>query len=106
MLARLRHHRVVGRHHEHGEIDASGPGEHVLDEALVARHIDDAQPEFTQVERREADVDGDAAFLLLRQPVAVDAGECLDERSLTVVDMTGRTENQIAGHARLLCEVL
>src|SRR5260370_23408718 len=83
---------------EWGEIDAGRYRQHVFDESLVARHIDDAEAEVAQIQRGEADVDGDAAFLLLRQPVAVDAGECLDERSLTVVDMTGRTENQIARH--------
>ena len=43
MLARLRHDRIVGGDDEQGQIDAGGAGEHVLDEALVARHVDDAE---------------------------------------------------------------
>ena len=43
MFARLRHDRIVGGDDEHGEVDAGGAGEHVLDEALVAGHVDDAE---------------------------------------------------------------
>jgi hypothetical protein len=75
VLAGLRHDRVVGRDDEHGEVDAGGPGEHVLDEPLVPGHVHDAEPRAAEVEGGEPDVDGDAAGLLLRQPVAVDAGE-------------------------------
>ena len=98
VLARLRHDRVVGRDDEHGEVDAGGAGEHVLDEALVAGHVDDAEAEVAEVEGGEADVDGDAAGLLLGQAVAVDAGEGLDERGLAVVDVAGGAEDQVAWH--------
>ncbi len=66
VLARLRHDRVVGRHHEHGQVDAGGAGQHVLDETLVAGHVHDAEAEGRQIEDGEADVDGDAAGLLFR----------------------------------------
>ena len=98
VLARLRHDRVVGGDDEHGQVDAGGAGEHVLDEALVAGHVDDAEAEVAQVEGGEADVDGDAAGLLLGQAVAVDAGEGLDERGLAVVDVAGGAEDQVAWH--------
>ena len=45
VLARLRHHRIVGGNDEHGQVDAGGAGQHVLDEALVAGHVDDAEAE-------------------------------------------------------------
>src|SRR5438105_2760177 len=83
---------------------AHGAGEHVLDEALVAGDVDDAEAEVAEVEGGEADVDGDAAGLLLRQPVAVDAGEGLDERRLAVVDVAGGAQDQIAWHGCVLCE--
>ena len=70
VFAGLRHDRVVGRDDEQGEVDAGGPGEHVLDEPLVAGHVHDAEAVVAEVEAGEADVDGDAAGLLLRQPVA------------------------------------
>ena len=45
VLARLRHDRVVGGDHQHGQVDAGGAGQHVLDEALVAGHVHDAEAE-------------------------------------------------------------
>ena len=41
VLARLRHHRLVGRDDEHDEVDAADAGEHVLDEPLVPGHVDE-----------------------------------------------------------------
>ena len=43
MLARLRHHAVVGRDHQQHEIDAGRARQHVVDEPLVARHVDEAE---------------------------------------------------------------
>ena len=43
VLARLRHDALVGGDDQQREVDAAGAGEHVLDEALVARHVDDAR---------------------------------------------------------------
>jgi len=44
-----------------GEVDAGGTGEHVLDKALVARDVNDADGVLARFEGREANVDGDAA---------------------------------------------
>src|ERR1041385_2792059 len=43
MLASLRHDRIVGGDDQDDKIDAGGAGEHVLDEAFMARNIDDAE---------------------------------------------------------------
>src|SRR5690349_7297245 len=37
--------------------------------------------------KREAEIDGDTARLFFLQPVSVDAGQCLDERCLAVIDV-------------------
>ena len=42
MLLGLRHHAIVGRDREEHEIEAVRPGQHVSDEALVSRNVDDA----------------------------------------------------------------
>ena len=113
MFARLRHDRIVGSDHQDGEIDAGGAGEHVLDEAFMARHIDDAEaviapltprpsPRRREFQGCEADVDGDAARFLFGQAVAVDAGEGLDERRFAVVDMAGGAEDEIAWHGNTM----
>ena len=50
-----------------GQVDSGGAGEHVLDEAFVTRHVDDAEVEVAEVQRGEADVDRDAAGFFLGQ---------------------------------------
>ena len=88
VLARLRHHAVVRRHHQQHEVDAGRAGEHVVHEALVSRHVDEA--EHRAVGQRVegiTEVDGDAARFFFLQAIGVDAGERLDERGLAVVDM-------------------
>ena len=42
----------------------------------------------------EAEVDGDAAFLLFLQAIGVDAGQRLDQRGLAMVDMTCGSDDQ------------
>ena len=42
VLPRLRHHGLVRRDDEHGEVNPAHAREHVLDEPLVARHVNDA----------------------------------------------------------------
>ena len=81
VLAGLRHRAVVGGDDEEHEIDARDAGKHVVNEALVAGDIDEAE----RVEVREAEVDGQAAALLLGQPIGVDAGERPDEARLAVI---------------------
>ena len=53
-----------------------------------------------EVERREAELDRDAARLLLRQPVGVDAGQRADERGLAVVDVTAQSRGSARPSAR------
>ena len=64
------------------------PDDHVVDEPLVAGHVDEA--EHAAVRQRQvgvAELDRDAARLLLLQAVGVDAGERLHQRGLAVVDV-------------------
>ena len=61
VLTRLRHHAVVGRNDEQEEVDAGCAGDHGAHEALVPRHVDDAQlPPGRQRQPRKAQLDGDA----------------------------------------------
>ena len=94
VLARLRHHALVGSDHEQCEVDAGRAGEHGADESLVAGHVDHAdRPESLQAKRCEPERDRDAAALLLREPVGVDAGERPHKCGLAVVDMSRRPED-------------
>ncbi len=58
----------------------------------ASRHV-------AEVERGEAQVDGDPALLLGGQPVGVDAGQGADQGRLAVVDVPGGPEDQVARSA-------
>ena len=72
------------------EVDAPDAREHVLDEPLVSRDVDDAHlASAGQREPREAQVDGHAALLLLIEAVGVDPRKGEHERRLAMVDVSG-----------------
>ena len=52
------------------------PGQHVVHEALVARHVDEADDLAARPRPvGKAEIDGDAARLLLLQAIGIDAGQ-------------------------------
>ncbi len=95
VLVRLRPRALAGIDDEQEEVDAGRPGDHRADEALVPGHVDDrGAPAVRKLERRIAEVDRDAATLLLREAVRVLAGQCPDEPGLAVVDVTRSADRQ------------
>jgi len=108
VLARLRHHAVVECHHQQYGVDATGPGKHGVDEALVSGNIHEAE----RVSVGIAEVDGDAAALFLGQPIGVDPGERFHQGGLAVVDMTGGAydhagiEGSVIGAVQVLWTVI
>ena len=67
-----------------------GAGHHVAHEALVARHVHDAQAlAGGQRQIGKPQLDGDAPELLLLEAVRVDPGQGLDQGALAVVDVAG-----------------
>jgi hypothetical protein len=94
VLAGLGHDRLVRRHDEQDRVDAARTGEHVANEALVARNVDEGDAHSVPLRVREAQVDGDAAPLLLGQAIGVDPGERLHERGLAVIDVTRRADEE------------
>src|SRR5438105_10240738 len=84
----LRHDTFVGRDDEKHSVKTVDAGQHVANETGVAGHVHDSdQPAARQLEIREAEVDGHAPALLLFEAVGIDAGQRLDQRGLTVVDV-------------------
>ena len=72
VLARLRHHAVVGGDAHQDRSIPVAPGDHRPHEALVARHVDDREPAAArQRERRVAELDRDPARCSSGQPVGV-----------------------------------
>ena len=107
MLARLRLDRFVGGDHEEHQVDAADAGQHVLDEALVAGDVDEAEAQGGgELEVGEAEVDGDAAALFLFEAVGVDAGEGFDERGLAVIDVSGGADDDVLHAACYSLKVL
>src|SRR5205823_1454262 len=80
MLDCLRHDAVIGGYDKKDEVDACRPGKHIMDEALMSRHIDKAE-HITVAPRQigEAEIDRDTARLLLLEAIGVDAGERADK---------------------------
>ena len=94
VLARLGHHAVVGGDHQHDQVDPARPGGHVADEALVPGHVDDPYaPSIREREVREAQVDREAALLLLLEAIRVDPGQRADQGRLAVVDVSGGADH-------------
>ena len=98
VLPRLRHHALVRRDHQHRQVDPTDAGQHVPDEALVARDVHDLDREPARLlEKREPQIDRDAAGLLFGEPIGIGPGQCLHQRGLAVVDMPGRTDDDVRG---------
>jgi hypothetical protein len=80
VLARLRHHAVIGGDDQHDEVDTGGTGQHVVHQALVARHIDEADDLAARPRPiRKSQVDRDAARLLLLQAIGIDARQLVHQ---------------------------
>src|SRR3984893_18791650 len=94
MLLALRHHTVVGSDREQHQVDAVRASQHVADETLVAGDIDHAGARAVgQGEVGEAQIDRNPALFLFFEAVGVLAGERLDQRGFTVIDMAGGADD-------------
>ncbi len=101
VLARLRHDGFVGGDDEHDRVDPARAGQHVADEPLMTGHVHERDLDVPVAPVREPEVDGDAARLLLFQPIGVGAGERQDEAALPMVDVAGRADHERGhGHQR------
>ena len=88
VLQRLRARPVVGGHDQQRRVDLTRTHEHVADELVVPRHVDEVElRSVRQVEVGVADVDRHAPAPLLGQPVGIDAGQRAQQGRLAVVDV-------------------
>lgn len=73
-----------------------GTGQHILDEFLVARHVDNAGLRMiVKLDMGKAQLDGNAPLFLLDKAVSVDTGQGLDEHGLAVIHMTGGADDDV-----------
>ena len=101
VLPGLRHGAVAGVNHQEGVLHGGNAGHHVVDEAVVPRHIDEAEnaAAFPPLVGK-AKVYGQAASPLLGQYVRVHAGQRLDEAGLAVVHMAGQGHDHAGPSSR------
>ena len=91
VLLALGHPPLGGRHHQDRRLHGADPGQHVLEEPDVARHVD--EPQLLPRRQRgegEPEVDRQPPGLLLRPPVRIRPRQRQDERRLAVVDVPRR----------------
>ena len=94
VLTGLGHDSFVSGHDEHCQVDAADTSEHVLHEALVAWHVDDADfLAVRELQPGETQVYGHLPGFFFFKAVRVDAGECRDQGRLAVVDVAGGTDD-------------
>ena len=96
MLTGLGHHPLIGGDHHGHKVDTGSARDHIFNKLFMPRHIHD--PHMTaarQIQVGEPQFNGDPPEHLLLQPVCVDAGDGFDQRSLPVIDVSGRAENDL-----------
>src|SRR5208337_548098 len=94
MLPALGHYTFIRSYYHQEDINAACTGQHVFNQAFVARHIDNSDGEPIRViETGKSQVDGDSALFLLFEPVGIDASQGLYKRTFAVIDMAGGTED-------------
>ena len=102
VLTRLRHYALNGRYHQHGDVDTRGTLHHGAQVMRMARHVDQTNDLATrQRQLDKAKLHGHAATALNLQTVGVFTRQRLDERRLTVVDMTRRANDNGTLHQHL-----
>ena len=100
VLARLPPPALVRRDDEQDCRDGPDAGQHRGQEALVAGDVDEGDATGRQVGPRVPELDGQAATVLLGEPVRVAAGQGPDEGRLAVVDMTSGGDDEHRAHRR------
>ena len=94
MLERLGFYSVIGGHRQDRVIDPGRAREHRMDEALVARNVDEAERRSRRRgQEGETEVDGDAARLLFLEAIAIHAGQQPDQSRFPMVDMPGQPDD-------------
>ena len=96
MLNGLGHKTFVCRHDQHGEVDTARACQHILDKLFMSRHVHDTRlGAVGEIQMGKTKLNGNASLLFFFQAVGIDAGQRTDQRSLTVVNVTCRTNDDV-----------
>jgi len=103
VLPRLRHDALICGDHQQDQVNAGNAGQHVLDETLVAGHVNDrCLAPRRQHELGKADVDGDAPGLLFGETVGLDPRKGPNQSGFSVVYVAGGADDQVLQRLLLL----
>ena len=92
---RLRFDRFVRGNHQHHQIDAAHPRQHITHEPLVPRHIHKPNSNLPKIQEREPQINRDSSPLFFRQPIRISSGQRLDQRRFAVIDMPRGPDNNV-----------
>ena len=99
MLFGLGHDPIVGGDRKKNQIDAMRAGQHISNETLMPRHVDNARLRaIGEIQVREAQIDGNAALFFFLEAVGVTTGQDTDQTGLSMVDMSGGSDD--IGHGK------
>ena len=98
MFASLRLDAFIGGDDQQHQVNSAHACQHVAHKALVAGHIDEAYANPAAIgggefEVSKPDIDRNATPLFFFETVGINAGQRFDERSLAVIDMSGRADD-------------
>ena len=96
MLSRLRHDTFVRRDNKHNQIHSDYTCYHVVDEALMSRNINNSRTvPVWKIKVCKAQINSDASSLFFLPSVCISSCQCLNQRRLAMVNMTGRSYNNV-----------
>jgi hypothetical protein len=98
MLFRLGHDAVIGGDNEEGDVNGGHTRHHVPNEFFVSGDVYNGNG-FIQVSKTQ--IDGHAPRFFFSETIRIRTGESLDQGRLSVVNMTGCTDDYL--HVLFLC---
>jgi hypothetical protein len=94
MLERLRHDSFAGVHDEQQEFHSGRARQHIVQEALVPRHIYDAAlGSIVETQMGKAKIERHASPSLLLPPVGIRSSQRFDECRLSMIDVSRRSND-------------
>src|SRR5262245_22251590 len=88
VLFGLGHDAVIGGNGKKNQIDAVGAGEHIFDEPLVPRDIDNPRLRAVgKIEVGKSQINRNAALLFFLEPVRILSGQRFDQADVPVMDV-------------------
>ena len=103
MLPRLRHNALAGINDQKNQVDSGQTGHHIFYKFFMPRYIYNAYTmTVRQIKIGKAQINGHAPLFFFFRRIRFNARQGLNQCRFSVVNMAGRTDNNIC-HKKLLC---